>query len=1055
MEKIYPKIHMLSTIGVRKHYHQDYMLHENRTDFAGRNGIGKSIIADLIQLIFVQDRSLIRFGTDGVKKGSRTIEKIPYLHHQAYAYLTIEVDRNQFIVVGVCIPNDTKIPLKPFVITNQSDINKATIKDISFSRDRLVKSNHLLVDDSVVAIPDLAIHVRNKLRLALTRLDVRQYHHFLKRFNLLPVNLTVDSNLKALARVIQSFSRAKDFDPTDPKNLKNFLFDEIGDDHTKEFRQYQADLADQLKRYKDLNQISEEITSNQRRLRTLKDVETTLLQAELNWHRVNVTKCAFEVERKEQDLQILTVIVEGQKEKLQQSIKKVDRLVSQLIPTATSLTNQAYNIQRVLDQCSGLLNEYGKLDIDEKALQILNLPDLTPYLPNTIAEPEVLTIESLCIKIEELKFLLAEFQSLQAIENKVKDQELLLQTWLDETNKYIDEVVNSLKIVDQIKESGLFAEVIKRGTPLNADQETVLFHLLGQGWTTVKHTGKGAKYISHLAALDTNSIENEPDLVDSFWYVAGHLNELISRRSDPQLLDDVDRMQVAQKIIKDDFTKRLATLKNKKDAIESARNGKSFDPLQLPSAIDPRLVSQHQLTQIELSIKQAQSISGRLNTISLSKEKLNKNLQAKLSAYFVSVSVTQIPSLLEKWDKIYANRASRLNCLTDCKNSYNTETLTLRATLPQKQKELAQLQIDIQYSKDVLDKSVKDHDNFIEKLRDQHPEILAHNTNVTLNYDSVEENFLRTTKKYHDEYTLLASLYCTQDSPYYNAQIDEQVREGIYSFKILEAALLLGVGLLEDVETHLLLLNKQRMDCRRTIYDQIKNLFSKTINRYESCQEAVRALNMFFSSKKVSNRFYFDVQFVKERLSNGQFMIEWINALNKEKDSVFESNELNLGKTVDQFIEDFYQQITKETQSKSVQDLLDPKSYFNLSIRLLDDNKNEVSGSTGESYTSIILLGIGRLSVISQNGEGIKFVLLEETANIDKDNFALVMSIAAEFGYQIITMTPEPYGIGSSDEWYLHQLIPGNADPDINHPEVASYFRKAGHQSVLQTSEPS
>ena len=49
----YPRIFSLSTVGVRKHYNQDYLLHQVRTDFTGNNGIGKSLIADLFQLIFI------------------------------------------------------------------------------------------------------------------------------------------------------------------------------------------------------------------------------------------------------------------------------------------------------------------------------------------------------------------------------------------------------------------------------------------------------------------------------------------------------------------------------------------------------------------------------------------------------------------------------------------------------------------------------------------------------------------------------------------------------------------------------------------------------------------------------------------------------------------------------------------------------------------------------------------------------------------------------------------------------------------------------------------
>ncbi len=51
--KNYPRIYSLSTLGLIHHYENDYLFHNMRTDFVGDSGSGKSIIADLLQLIFV------------------------------------------------------------------------------------------------------------------------------------------------------------------------------------------------------------------------------------------------------------------------------------------------------------------------------------------------------------------------------------------------------------------------------------------------------------------------------------------------------------------------------------------------------------------------------------------------------------------------------------------------------------------------------------------------------------------------------------------------------------------------------------------------------------------------------------------------------------------------------------------------------------------------------------------------------------------------------------------------------------------------------------------
>ena len=56
--KKFPRIYSLSTVGIRNHYNSDYRFHPFRTDFAGDSGVGKSIIADVLQLILVGEGNL-------------------------------------------------------------------------------------------------------------------------------------------------------------------------------------------------------------------------------------------------------------------------------------------------------------------------------------------------------------------------------------------------------------------------------------------------------------------------------------------------------------------------------------------------------------------------------------------------------------------------------------------------------------------------------------------------------------------------------------------------------------------------------------------------------------------------------------------------------------------------------------------------------------------------------------------------------------------------------------------------------------------------------------
>ena len=82
--------------------------------------------------------------------------------------------------------------------------------------------------------------------------------------------------------------------------------------------------------------------------------------------------------------------------------------------------------------------------------------------------------------------------------------------------------------------------------------------------------------------------------------------------------------------------------------------------------------------------------------------------------------------------------------------------------------------------------------------------------------------------------------------------------------------------------------------------------------------------------------------------------------------------------------------------------------------------------------------------------KGLRFVILEETANLDQTNFNHFPEIAREFGYQIITMTPQPYGSNSDEGWYLYHLLPSEDHADIN-SEPLGYFKTNRDHKDLKT----
>ena len=218
MQNNFPRIYSLSTIGIKQHFSADYLFHSYRTDFSGESGSGKSMIADMIQLILVGS-SEFKSATDGNKdrdvKGMLLASK-GKSSSRGYIFLNIEVKPKQYIVIGVYIESTSNVA-EMFIIQNGYDWEITTpLNTPIFSKD-------LLINDKVETLNNLS----DKIEFArIKSFKRRSYHQILYNNEILSLDLTNDETLKTYASILRSFSRGKGF-KTESENLKKFLF---GDD---------------------------------------------------------------------------------------------------------------------------------------------------------------------------------------------------------------------------------------------------------------------------------------------------------------------------------------------------------------------------------------------------------------------------------------------------------------------------------------------------------------------------------------------------------------------------------------------------------------------------------------------------------------------------------------------------------------------------------------------------------------------------------------------------------------------------------------------------------
>ena len=300
-------------------------------------------------------------------------------------------------------------------------------------------------------------------------------------------------------------------------------------------------------------------------------------------------------------------------------------------------------------------------------------------------------------------------------------------------------------------------------------------------------------------------------------------------------------------------------------------------------------------------------------------------------------------------------------------------------------------------------------------------------------------------RNYEEEFTrIVQSFEETQDHK--NAEVENDK----FNFYTLVRILCGKLGL-EGIAPELGKLNEELKKFADLQLAIIVNVFSQVEKQYHSLKRLVTELNFFFSENKISYGYFFRIDFNDRK----DITIDWIAKMRERAkiqrfgNDLFTEQQGPVATSPDQLIVGIAQQFS-QVKNCELEDLLNPKFYFELRVGLYDDKNNRYSGSGGQAYTALALLCIGRLSVIQRdkNRPGVKFIIIEELSNIDDSNFGMFPQIAEQFGYQLMTMTPKPFGTYSEDSWFLHMLVRGK-DKDINYQPM-SFFKTKNSKKLLE-----
>jgi hypothetical protein len=1095
----YPKIYSISTVGIRQHGNTDFLLHSVRTDFTGNNGLGKSLIADLLQLIFVPLRDEWKPGTEGLDEKERRIETIPldrqWITH-AYCFLNIEKPKGKFLTIGVYIPRTLRSPVQPFIVQQGENFEDTKIPLKPFDRP-LVANDFIAENLKIFDSKELQRHLFEKHSLHFKDFyqsnQINDYFDWLYKNHISPIDLTKETNLKSFAKILQSFSKAKTLKITDSKSLQNFLFED--DDEIKAtFENQKENLNRHIRDYHRADQDIQNLKRKQELLGKLKTIheqfvntqkDYLLKNANLLFQKMNFTIKAFDDN-------------ETAKTKAKDEYE-----------TAKSLyETQCKDLYAKMLEQKAICNEIRiKLETEQAETGKSNLETLKDNLQNQ---------KNFNTRLETLQPIITAFQTIETVKNKFSEQEkikgqkgkfkqlkdnqyfaeLKKSKWIDDydiayqhynkrnleiqtENETLNEV---LLLYEGSNPNSLFNWAINQKLALTIEQETVLMAFKDIFAKKIS-LNEGKKYSLNPQSL-LNSFTKEEN---GIWINLGDLYEFVllvkeQRFNDKDKLeqalandkkeiqDKINELKIEQQNIKNlnsiGLNQELINIYNQRERIENYKinalltednvhfiktNFDSFTKIEtlkqdtdkLDKQID-EIVRKAGIIKSELDQNQ-EIIDDILNSLGKLNPEITEPIETTSTDYKAlskEVLVLQRKKYKNEIKSEIGTKDTTKSTRDNQKNKYdnaNYQTITLRTT-----KETAER--DFKTAKDKFEKET--FENFDSQL--QMGEL---NDEVV---ETAKTTFEDKQQSYWQKYTAVANVFEESKSENKNPELYDSEGKANYNYQTLENVLCGKIGL-SGLTSKLGELNEQLKTFGELQMKILTDVFGKVETIYKDYRKTITNLNFFFEKQKVSNQFQFKVEFEPRKDIN----IDWIEKM-KEKGKVHKygtdlftlpenmpSDENTPENLIKNIAKQFYSRVNADTSQ-----LLNPKFYFTLKVSMEDEAGNKNVGSGGQAYTALALLCIGRLSIVQKEQRpGVKFIIIEELSNIDDTNFNIFPEIARQFGYQLITMTPKPFGSYTNDEWFLHMLVKGKENKDENYSPM-SWFKTKSTKTDLITYIP-
>lgn len=1073
MQNNFPRIYSLSTIGIKQHFNADYLFHPYRTDFSGESGSGKSMIADMIQLILVGS-SEFKSATDGNKdrdvKGMLLGTK-GKASSRGYIFLNIEVKSKQFIVIGAYIES-TSNSAEMFIIQNGYDwVELTPLNNPIFTKD-------LIINEKVETLNILC----EKVEFARVKSFKRKnYHQILYDNEILSLDLTKEETLKTYANILRSFSRGKSF-KKESENLKKFLF---GDDDKNlikskfddEVKNITNDFHEHKRYIDEIRLINEKHSLLENVLKKSKVYKSTY--SEYLIKRYNYWNTIKKKSNKEQ--QEIT-------NKLEHLDYELNFSENQIIKLHIKELEELLNIKKEVAELESK-KEY-KTDIENKFLKIkqnkTSIEEVEKWMSlNSNQLEKVKEWFSFQIKENENKISLQNFTNYLRENNALTDFEA--SNWLIDFEK--ESIENPIRLeqlekeITELQSFSKFTDINNPESLLNWAMENLSFPILHNIESTLIYFQKYGKvkvsennaerYVSIpedlFKSIDSKIIE-ETDR--GFWLNLNGVYEYIEHSPD-QVLNVSDPKQLIGSIekLKEGVEGRLSTLNAKKqkeqklkkilfsytnlkeqiglyqrkndlDKFNIEENLKGISTETFAQKID--LYNDRKNINIEFaSVQQEYQDFLSQKSIIDGYNKRIKELEIKLFKKGLTIDLRLVETEIEQLK-------NNLFVFTD---SFEEKVLQGKyAEDINSELKLQSAKYELKQTIDKLQNNKKEKEDYETKANQELNETTRlnedlFNSEIKFTKDSEELanpenggiNSLKSkaerSKTVYDEYLKIV----TENTPY-----NESISVGKLAHYLLPTVFP-TFTIDEDLITYNIVerLSKLTQDIQEIGSRKVEilgSIFNEVYKVYNNYLTKISEINTYLKNKnKIITGGNRATLLSKPSI---HFPTSWLFNFRKQLNSQMNYtgifSDLREEIDINVMMITAFQQFGGSTKVNP-EDLMNPQSYFDLEFDLKLDNGESNSGSSGQTYTANALLCLARLSLIEKKEKGLKIMPIDEAEGLGS-NYDMLHELAEKEEYQIITMAIETAGEITESGQYIYIMNENNlADMDTYVPPLGIF----------------